>query len=326
MNDLDQAPGAGPPVMVGLRRLYASGRIRIFLNATRLDPYHARDVAAWRRVAVRFRPDDYLAWMTHWHADRAYFQQAAEFYRGLSMPLDHVWVLGNTQAETQAAREAGFSSAWVNHNAWLDETRFYPRPANKEFRAVMVCQLAPYKRIYLATKVKGLALVPSALFRLHEPTSLSGLSDATVLAKLPSDQVPAVLARSHAGLILSAEEGACYASSEYLLSGLPVVSTPSLGGRDVFYTAENACVVDPDPDAVARGVEQVIARAPDPWSIHRAHVEQSLAFRTRFADEVLGTIFQTNHITDAPRVVLSAIFQHKMISYVSESNAMALVD
>ena len=47
------------------------------------------------------------------------------------------------------------------------------------------------------------------------------------------------------GGVFSEEEGACWASSEYLLCGLPVVSTHSRGGRDVWYSGHNSLIVEP---------------------------------------------------------------------------------
>jgi hypothetical protein len=41
--------------------------------------------------------------------------------------------------------------------------------------------------------------------------------------------------RSRVGLCLSAHEGASLASAEYSLAGVPIVSTPSKGGRDVLF-------------------------------------------------------------------------------------------
>jgi glycosyltransferase involved in cell wall biosynthesis len=38
---------------------------------------------------------------------------------------------------------------------------------------------------------------------------------------------------------------------EYMLCGTPVVSTPSTGGRDVFFTPENSIIRDDNPKAVA---------------------------------------------------------------------------
>jgi glycosyltransferase involved in cell wall biosynthesis len=43
------------------------------------------------------------------------------------------------------------------------------------------------------------------------------------------------LARAVVGLCLSTVEGSNYASMEYMLAGLPIVSTPSIGGREVYF-------------------------------------------------------------------------------------------
>lgn len=49
------------------------------------------------------------------------------------------------------------------------------------------------------------------------------------------DKINEIYGQSRCGLILSAEEGACFAAMEYLLCGLPVVTTPNIGGRDEFF-------------------------------------------------------------------------------------------
>ncbi|MHC5832700.1 MAG: glycosyltransferase, partial [Nostoc sp.] len=47
---------------------------------------------------------------------------------------------------------------------------------------------------------------------------------------------------------------------QYLLSGLPIVSTKSKGGRDVFFDEEYTLIVKDDPDAVKEGVNELIRR------------------------------------------------------------------
>jgi hypothetical protein len=44
------------------------------------------------------------------------------------------------------------------------------------------------------------------------------------------------------------------------LAGLPVVSTPSQGGREVYFDHEFCTVCDPDPGAVAKAVESLKSR------------------------------------------------------------------
>jgi len=314
-----------PPVMVSLRLLFEHGRTRIFLNSNRIDPSHEREVNVWREIASAMKPEDHIVWMTFWHADQTYFERAAEFYRATPVALDHIWVLGNTKQEVEAAQRAGFRSAWVNHNAWLDERLLQPLNRPKEYRAVMVSQLAPYKRVHLAAKVEGLALVPSRLFHLHQPVDVSHFTDATIIENLSAGGIAEILCRSRVGLILSEEEGACYASSEYLLCGIPVVTTASRGGRDVFYTGENSHVVAPTEDDVVRGVAWMIEHAPDPWTIHHAHVALSQTFRERFILEVLCGICEQQNVTADLQQLFASIFKHKMVTYVTEADAMVLV-
>ncbi len=315
-----------PDVMVSLRRLFVQDRLRVFLNATRLDPYHAREVEAWGRVVAAMRPDDHIVWMTFWHADERYFEQAAAWYAATPVPPSRVWVLGNTEQEVAAARRAGFRASWVNHNAWLDDRVLRPQPVAKTSRAILVSQLAPYKRVHLAAKVQDLVVAPASLFRLHREVDTAMLSGARFVWELPEGGIAALLGSSRVGLILSVEEGACFASSEYLLCGIPVVSTPSRGGRDVFYTRDNSWLVAPDPDEVERGVARMIARAPDPWVLHEAHVAMSRVFRARFCDEVLGAMFRENGCTADPQAVLEQVYCNKLVGFVPERDALALVN
>ena len=61
--------------------------------------------------------------------------------------------------------------------------------------------------------------------------------------------------RSVCGLALSRREGAMFACTEYLLCGLPIVSTLSVGGRDFFFEDDFARIVDANPTAVREAVD-----------------------------------------------------------------------
>jgi hypothetical protein len=80
-------------------------------------------------------------------------------------------------------------------------------------------------------------------FREHEAAYVnkirSLLSQATWINELEGfyrqlevREIPAWLNQARVGLCLSAYEGCMRASAEYLLCGLPIVSTPNIGGRD----------------------------------------------------------------------------------------------
>jgi len=69
---------------------------------------------------------------------------------------------------------------------------------------------------------------------------------------------------------------------EYFLSGLPVVSTPSLGGRDVFFDDKFVLQVEADPKAVGWGVSALIDRDISPELIRKRTLERMTEHRNRF--------------------------------------------
>ena len=75
--------------------------------------------------------------------------------------------------------------------------------------------------------------------------------------RLSPQEVNQALNESAVGLALSREEGGMYASGQYLLAGLPVVSTPSEGGRDEFYHPDYVRIVDATPRAVTEAVSEL---------------------------------------------------------------------
>jgi len=66
--------------------------------------------------------------------------------------------------------------------------------------------------------------------------------------------------KSKIGIILSSIEGACYSSLEYLLCGIPVVSTFSTGGRDEFYNEDNSLICQENCESVKQTIEQALLK------------------------------------------------------------------
>ncbi len=116
--------------------------------------------------------------------------------------------------------------------------------------------------------------------------------------------VAEIVRRSHSGLILSEREGVCRASCEYLLAGIPVVSTRSAGGRDVWYDDYNAILVEPTAEAVATAVEELVAHPRDPRRIRADFRARAAIFRGRFTDEVLAPILAEHGVATPAGEVL----------------------
>ena len=191
--------------------------------------------------------------------------------------------LCNSREQLEAFLDAGLAALLCNHNCLLDETIYRPEPGvAKRFDAVYNARFKRYKRHGLAARVESLALIYALQPAVDDPDEVAAIRRAMAHAHffnhdeeggyvaLDAAEVRRCLNECRVGLCLSAVEGGMYASMEYLLCGLPVVSTKSQGGRDVFFDAVNARIVDATPEAVRAGIEAVLARGIPPEVIRQS--------------------------------------------------------
>ncbi|MCC6983432.1 MAG: glycosyltransferase [Bauldia sp.] len=200
-------------------------------------------------------------------------------------PAHEMIVLANTERERDLLAALGVRTAFINQNIALSETVYRPLPGTAvEFDAIYNARPDDFKRHELAAEIptvaylgywhaggahaRDKALARMALIRSAGPghVFLNPLVDG-LPSSLPDEEVNAAYARAAVGLCLSAAEGAMYAAVEYLLAGLPVVSTPSIGGREVLFDPEFCRIVPPDPRAVRDAVAALRAE-----NIPREHI------------------------------------------------------
>lgn len=75
-----------------------------------------------------------------------------------------------------------------------------------------------------------------------------------------------------------------YAATEYLLCGLPVVSTVSVGGRHEWFDPRFTRIVPDDPAAIADAVRQLISLQIPREHIRTETLERMWQHRRRFFD------------------------------------------
>jgi hypothetical protein len=212
----------------------------------------------------------------------------------------------NTKAEVDLFRAKGLEAVHCSSAALVNESIYRPfEGIEKRFDAVYDARLSPFKRHQLASDVESLALIArrtgEAGAGVYEREIRASLAHAHWYNR-PFDHAYHVFTPSEVndclnecsvGLCLSKEEGAMSASTQYLLAGLPVVSTRSLGGRDAFYSDAWTATVDDAPSAVAAGVRELIERGIPPETIRSRTLEQIhehrgrlIAYVQRFYDEL----------------------------------------
>ena len=198
----------------------------------------------------------------------------------------------NTNEQLDKIMSAGFSGFFCSHNALIDESIFKPLALRKKWNAIYDAQFLPCKRHELAIQIQDLLLIFSkvpkraAAYQRHilsllPEAKLANITPTAGYRNLEPVEVNELINQSFVGLCLSAREGAMYASVQYLLAGIPVVTTPSLGGRDEFFDYYNSILVSDSPEAVYRGVLELRDRQCHPEIIRKATLDRVWQHRRR---------------------------------------------
>lgn len=202
-------------------------------------------------------------------------RQGAARHR-LINPGHQVIFLCNTAKETELLQSLGEVAIHINHNVFVSDRTFRPLgPRPLLYDALYNARLDPFKRHELTLEIErcgfiyyhaGEASAAAAKVvrerhgRLAPGHVFINRIEDGVLERLSPATVNELCNAASVGLCLSAMEGAMLASMEYLMAGLPIVSTPSLGGRDVYFDDDYCLIVEPDPRQIREAVAALKAR------------------------------------------------------------------
>ena len=215
--------------------------------------------------------------------------------------------LCNTRREMELFAARDVPAILCSALAFVDETRFVPDlRAPKELDAIYTATLTPVKRHELCRNIERLGLIYHwfgdasrglaaaeiiAAYRATLPQARFLNDESGEYRLFGSEDVCRWINRARVGLCLSPREGVMLATMEYLLCGIPVVSTPSIGGRDRVLDPRYTLIVEPEPAAVAEAVKTLSARLHDPRTIRKAAFESMRSDRMRLIS-CIETIFR----------------------------------
>lgn len=228
-----------------------------------------------------------MGWECETPESVARLSAAAEAFRAGTQG-ERLVALCNSRAEVAALDAAGLETRWIHQNALMDERRFRPMGgAERPYDAAYIARLTPFKRhglipAGLAPRLLFLGASVKAAERAYADEIRAKYAASRWMPAFSGAKVSCLLAQAKCGLALSAVEGACFASAEYLLSGLPVVDTPALGGRDVLYPEEFVRRVEAVPEAIADGIAHWGVHRPAPWKVRAGFLEKAAPHRERF--------------------------------------------
>jgi glycosyltransferase involved in cell wall biosynthesis len=212
----------------------------------------------------------------------------------------------NASDEEELRKRFLIRGAHFNQNFYINEHLYQILDQPKLYDAIYTAQLNESKRLWLAKDVEKL-MVASYGGDLH--TFCPELKHADFNKSfLPRTELAKKYNQSYVGLILSAVEGANLASSEYLLCGIPVISTPSKGGRDEFFTSENSIIVSPEPETVAKAVQTLKKLAPDPQKIREQTLKKRNDLRLAYCTYIAQLIEQEGGGNKQPEAMMKKLF------------------
>ena len=203
-------------------------------------------------------------------------------------PRLKITVLANAENEVYVLSGLGLHAVICNQNAFVDESRYSVLKHAKKYDAIYIARITPFKRHALASKIKSLRLIGAKSWWIPQEEQYSEeivsnrLKHAVWSFHVDAKKIPLEIATARCGLCLSQAEGAMFASIEYLLCGIPIVNTPSLGGREVFFPDFAVKTVPDTPEAVAEAVQEFVEHAPDPEKIRAAVLYKMKMHRTTF--------------------------------------------
>ena len=248
--------------------------------------------------------------------------------------------LCNSSSQEGRLAGAGWPVTTLNWNMFINESFFRPLPEIEPiYDAIYNARLSPDKRPELAAEIERLCLVyfynalEGSVASFHDAHARlrALMPGATFLNRLTAGgcerlsrgDVNRAMNRSRIGLCLSAVEGQMQASMEYLMAGLPIVSTPSIGGRDYFFDAEYCAIVEPDPRLIRDAVAAMIQR-----NIPREHVRAQTMHRVereraRFVHFVQNLIERRGGRTDFAAIFPGLLRDERLIPWVHDFREFA---
>ncbi len=202
---------------------------------------------------------------------------------------------------------------FCHQNAFIDEARITPiKQKKKEFEAVYLARVTPFKRHRLSRKLLKVLYIGD--YKKTESSYakevMQLLNVKLWLRKVRYYQLSRYLSKAMVGLCLSRIEGAMFASTEYQLAGLPVVSTRSEGGREALFNNKYCTVVEEDENKIEAEVMRFIIRDYDPGEVRKSVLKKMIRHREIFIDYI-NDIYIKEGIPFNRKRSWRAMFVHK---------------
>lgn len=191
-----------------------------------------------------------------------------------------------------------FAIVLAGHNAFINEDYYTIKPEiPKTVNFICNSCFERYKRRDLIQKIDDIIHIGYSQSKIDDFIPKNGFCPNFVDKRnihcwnpLSPSKVVGYYNQSRVGIILSEVEGSCFSSGEYLLCGLPVVSTVCKGGREHWYNNSNSVICEANEASVLAACDLALEKLESgefqPEKIRQGHIEEMNKQRQNLVDEV----------------------------------------
>ena len=197
----------------------------------------------------------------------------------------------------------------ASHNAFINENIYnINNNIEKKYDLVINSCFENYKRRHLANKIDN--VIHIGYFQSDNgyipsngicPNFKNNIRSKDNYERLTNDECINYYNQSKIGGIFSEVEGSCFSSGEYLLCGLPVLSTKCSGGRQHWYNEKNSIICNPNENDIYNGYLLAFKKLKNgefnPDEIRQMHLDEMDIHRNNLTLAVLEIMKKiTNNI------------------------------
>ena len=283
---------------ISFNEYFKSYKLRIFIFKNHLDNVNVQTL--FDKSYNFIKETDIFLIRCSWYHDKKLFCNINDLINKYKLNKNNFIFLLNSETEIQNnINSFNFNYEFINSNAFIDYEKFTSIKTAKLYDVIYVARFNLCKRHSLIEKLKNICLIGSNPDKITDNFFSDNIKCNIKYINnklLTSENICEKINQSKCGIILSSHEGQCRASSEYLLCGIPVVSTKSVGGRDIWYDNYNSRLCRDNIDDVLKKVDYFIKNNRNSFKIRDDHIKLSLQHRERFI-KLISTLFLKYNIS-----------------------------
>jgi glycosyltransferase involved in cell wall biosynthesis len=218
----------------------------------------------------------------------------------------------NSKNDVTVFTKNSLKAVFCHQNAFIDEKKItLKKDTHKKYNAVYLARVSPFKRHHLSLLLKDTLYIGD--YKSDEKDYANSImqkfTNKTWYKKIKYSDLSKYFSQAKVGLCLSHTEGAMFASTEYQLAGIPVISTRSYGGRDSLFNNKYCAIVDDDEDAIRNAVIMKISKGFDPVDIRKTVFKDMKKHRQIFSNYINKLFFELGH--EKKKFKWGSTFVHK---------------